>query len=172
MKKFDFSVLKTLRLKRGLTAEQLADKADVTRATIAKMETGFTNPTIQTIEALAGVFKLPTSDLVRLAEGVRLEQARVEPFSRPGYTGTRLYFDNLEIYVLRADGGSLIESDFELHEDTTEVCFVVSGRLVLTVGDQTIPMEPGMAMRFSAMQEHRFDIRENSEFLLIHYNFV
>jgi XRE family transcriptional regulator, regulator of sulfur utilization len=52
MKRFDFSVLKTLRLKQGLTAEPLAAKTNVTRATVAKMETGFNNPTVQTIHPL------------------------------------------------------------------------------------------------------------------------
>jgi DNA-binding XRE family transcriptional regulator len=36
-----------------MTAEQLAEKANVTRKTIAKMETGFDNPTVQSVETFA-----------------------------------------------------------------------------------------------------------------------
>lgn len=172
MKRFDFSVLKTLRLKQGLTAEQLAAKANVTRATIAKMESGFNNPTVQTIDALAGVFQLSSSELLRLAEGVRFDLGRVEKFIKPGYSGNRIYFDKFEIYWLKAEKGVRIESEFELHEDTAEVCFVLSGHLVLNVGEQEITITEGMAARFSALQEHRFDVVEDTEFLLIHHKIV
>jgi transcriptional regulator with XRE-family HTH domain len=172
MKRFDFSVLKTLRQKRGLTAEQLAEKANVTRATVAKMESGFNNPTVQTIDALARVFQLSSSELLRLAEGVRLDLGRVEQFIRPGYGGNRIYFDKLEIYWLKAEKGVGIESEFELHEDTAEVCFVLSGHLVLTVGEQEITVMEGMAVRFNALHEHRFDVVEDTEFLLIHHKIV
>lgn len=47
---FDFSVIRTLRLKRGLTAEQLAEKAGTMRVTVAKIEGGCGNPTLETIE--------------------------------------------------------------------------------------------------------------------------
>lgn len=172
MKRFDFSVLKTLRLKQGLTAEQLAAKANVTRATVAKMESGFNNPTVQTIDALAVVFQLSSSELLRLAEGVRFDLGRVEKFIKPGYGGNRIYFDKFEIYWLKAEKAVRIESEFELHEDTAEVCFVLSGRLVLNVGEQEITVMEGMAARFNALQEHRFDVVEDTEFLLIHHKIV
>ncbi len=45
--KFDFSIIRNLRMKQGLTAEALAQKADVTRATVVKLESGKGNPTIE-----------------------------------------------------------------------------------------------------------------------------
>ncbi len=165
-------MLKTLRQKRGLTAEELAEKANVTRATIVKMETGFDNPTVQTIEALARVFQLTSSELLRLSEGVRLEKARVEDFTRPGYGGKRIVFDNLEIYYLTARKGVLIESEYNLHEDTTEICFVMSGCLQVSVGDQDMMLEAGTAVRFNALHEHRIKVREETAFLIVHHNVV
>lgn len=172
MKRFDFSVIKTLRLKLGLTAEQLAEKANVTRATVTKMEAGFNNPTVQTIDALAEVFQLSPSELLRIAEGVQLDIGRIEQFSRPGYKGKHIYFDKFEFYWLKAIKGCRIESEFDLHGDTTEVCFVLSGHLVLTVGEQRVTITKGMAVRFSALHEHRFDVVDDTEFLLIHHKIV
>ncbi|MEZ4550871.1 MAG: cupin domain-containing protein [Desulfobacterales bacterium] len=71
--------------------------------------------------------------------------------------------------MLKAEKGVRIESEFELHEDTAEVCFVLSGRLVLTVGEQEVTVMEGMAARFNALHEHRFDVVEDTEFLLIHH---
>lgn len=170
MKRFDFSVIKTLRLKRGLTAEQLASKAKVTRATIAKMETGFNNPTVQTLEALAAVFNLTSSDLLRMSEGSRLEHARVEEFSRPGYAGHRISLKQFEMFYLTARKGTCIESEANLHEDTSEICFVLSGQLRLSVGDQTVSMEAGKAIRFNALHEHRLEVLEDAVIILIHHN--
>jgi transcriptional regulator with XRE-family HTH domain len=168
MKRFDFSLLKTLRLKKGLTAEQLASRANVTRATIAKIESGFDNPTVQTLDALARVFQLTTSDLVRMAEGARFDHAKVQNCTGEGYSGKRIFFDNLEIYHLKAEKHARIVSDHSLHEDTSEICFVLSGQLNLMVADKSTLMEPGMAVKFSALQEHHMEITEAAEFFLIH----
>jgi transcriptional regulator with XRE-family HTH domain len=168
----DFSVVRNLRKKRGLSTEELAQRADLTRSTVVKMEAGEGNPTILTIEALARVFQLTTSELVRLAEGVRIESGQTESFVRADYSGQRISFRNLEIYCLKAQGSVHIESELNLHEDVAEVCVVLSGRLVLSVGDQRMEMETGMAARFNAMHEHRFDILEDAELLLIHHPLI
>jgi mannose-6-phosphate isomerase-like protein (cupin superfamily) len=53
-----------------------------------------------------------------------------------------------------------------------EICFVLSGHLVLTVGEQDVTVTEGMAIRFNAFHEHRFDVVEDTEFLLIHHKIV
>ena len=45
--------LKKLRLKLGLTQEQLAQKAELPRTTVTKIESGTYNPTLNTIMVLA-----------------------------------------------------------------------------------------------------------------------
>ena len=58
-------VLKRLREARGLTQQALADKAKVTDAYIAMLETGVrTNPTIDTLKKLAKALKVPVADLL------------------------------------------------------------------------------------------------------------
>ena len=58
-------VLKRLREARGLTQQALADKAKVTDAYIAMLETGVrTNPTIDTLKRLAKALKVPVTELL------------------------------------------------------------------------------------------------------------
>ena len=64
MKTFDFSIIKTLRMKWGLTAEELAARAGLTRATVAKIESGNGNPTIETIGAISRVVALSANELI------------------------------------------------------------------------------------------------------------
>jgi transcriptional regulator with XRE-family HTH domain len=170
MSTFDFSIIKTLRMKWGLTAEELAARAMVTRATVAKIESGNGNPTIETLAALSHVFQLPTSELIRMAEVSHCEKAETTAFTDGGLDGRHFRFPNFEIYHLTAKAGISKVSDPGYHENTAEVCLVTAGRIRLTVQGECHLLEPGTAFRFKALHEHRIDILEDAEFLLLHHN--
>ncbi len=171
MKKFDFSIIKNLRGKWGITAEELANRANLTRATVAKMESGCGNPTIDTIEALSAVFHLTSSELIRLAEVARCEEATAQPFGKqPGLDCVHVWFPDFEVYHVKGKAGTRKESDPQRHENTAEVCMTLSGRIRLTVGGKSYELGPGMAVRFKALHDHHFDVMEDAEFLLIHHN--
>jgi len=57
--------IKKLRKKHNLSQEQLAKKADITYSTLIKIESGNnTNPTLDTLQKLASVFKVKIDELV------------------------------------------------------------------------------------------------------------
>ncbi len=172
MSKFDFSIIRTLRIKLGITADQLAKRANLTRVTVANLETGGGNPTIETIDALSKVFQLPANELVRLAEVTKCEVGHTEKFKKDETVGTHIWFPNFEIYHLKAPQGARKEADPKHHENTAEICVVLSGKLKAMVGDQVFELGPGMALRFRALHDHYFDVISDSEFLLIHHNIV
>ena len=171
MSKFDFSIIRTLRKKMGLSAEELAKRAKVTRATVAKIEAGDGNPTIDTIEALSSVFKINSSELIRLAEAAQSEFATTKIFETEKFNGFHIQFPNFEVYAIRADAGARKEADFRYHENTAEICMVLSGTVKANVAGQSHILGPGMALRFKALHEHSFDVIEKAEFLLIHHGF-
>ncbi len=168
--KFDFSVIRTLRLKRGLSAEQLAQNAGMTRATITKIESGAGNPTLETIQALSSAFNLSSSELIRLAEVVHCEEAVVKSSREKAMNVDHIWFPNFEIYHIRAETGYRKLSDPQHHDNTSEVCLVLSGKVSVAVAGQFYELGPGMAMRFKALQEHEFNILEDAEFLMMHHN--
>ncbi|GAB6906462.1 Helix-turn-helix domain protein [Desulfosarcina cetonica] len=170
LSRFDFSVVRTLRMKWGLTADQLAKKAGLTRATIMKIEGGCGNPTLDTIESLSLVFNLSSSELIRLAEVAQCEQGTVKTFKEKGRNVSHTWFPDFEIYHIQAEKGLRGMSEPERHENTAEVCKVLSGKIKVYLAGQVHELGPGMAIRFKALQEHRFDILETAEFLLIHHN--
>ena len=172
MIRFDFSVIRNIRKKRGITAEELARRANLTRATVANLESGEGNPTMETITALSDAFQLTPSDLVRLAEGTQCEAARIRRFKKGRLTGKHIWFPNFEIYHIQAGSGLRKESDPQHHENTAEVCLVLSGKIKVTVGGLTHELDQGMALRFKAMHDHYFDVIEDAEFLLMHHNLV
>lgn len=134
MKKFDFSVIRNLRKKWGITAEEAAERANLTRSTVVKIEGGNGNPTIETIEALSNVFQLSSSELVRLAEVGQCEAASTKPFKTEHFEGAHIWFPNFEIYHIQAGSGVRKGSDTQRHENTAEVCLLLSGKAKVTVG--------------------------------------
>jgi transcriptional regulator with XRE-family HTH domain len=170
MKTFDFTIIKTLRMKWGLTAEELAARAGVTRATVAKIESGKGNPTIETLGALSRVFQKTASELIRMAEGSHCERGETRPFMDGGLEGVHVRFPNFEIYRLEAGAGIHKSSEPDYHENTAEVCLVTAGKIRLTVQGELHELEADMAVRFKALHEHHIDIVEDAEFLLIHHS--
>ncbi|MBR3258248.1 MAG: helix-turn-helix domain-containing protein, partial [Eggerthellaceae bacterium] len=59
-----YEVLKTLREKKGLTQEQLAQKVLVTRQAVSRWETGETQPNTDTLKLLSGVFDVSINTLL------------------------------------------------------------------------------------------------------------
>ena len=56
--------LKQLRLKKGLTLEQLASEADIELSQVHRVEKGKINPTLTTLDALAKGLGLSLSELL------------------------------------------------------------------------------------------------------------
>ena len=59
-----YEVLKTLREKRGLTQEQLAQKVLVTRQAVSRWETGETQPNTETLKLLSKAFDVSINTLL------------------------------------------------------------------------------------------------------------
>ena len=55
--------IKLERVKRGLSQEQLAELADLSRPTIGAIERGQKSPTFNTLEAIAKAFEISIQEL-------------------------------------------------------------------------------------------------------------
>ena len=62
------NVLRRLRLKAGLSQEELGFEANLRRTYISILELGQQQPTLTTILKLAAAFQRPAKDLVSMAE--------------------------------------------------------------------------------------------------------
>ncbi len=59
----------TLRTKKGLTQEELAEKVGITRQTIIAIEKGNYTPSVLLALKIASVFKVPTENVFRISYG-------------------------------------------------------------------------------------------------------
>ena len=72
--------LRRLRVRRGLSQENLALKAEVDRTYVSRMERGLENPTVAILERLAGALQSKIQEFFR---PVRAGEAVPQPL-RPG----------------------------------------------------------------------------------------
>ncbi len=59
----------TLRTKKGLTQEELAEKVGITRQTVIAIEKGNYTPSVLLALKIASVFKVPTENVFRISYG-------------------------------------------------------------------------------------------------------
>jgi len=59
----------TLRSKRGLTQEELAEKAGITRQTVISIEKGNYTPSVLLALKLASIFKVSVEDVFKISYG-------------------------------------------------------------------------------------------------------
>lgn len=166
----DFSVIKTLRRKRGLSSEELASKANLTRATVAKIEAGEGNPTVATLDALAQALGLSGSELLRLAEKGSLRRPEVSRVRRSQYQGRQYRLGDLELFHLQLKAGKPIKFDPGWHADTGELILVLAGRLRLVVGGEEHELKSGEALGFKALREHVLKAMQDTEIMIIHHS--
>ncbi|WP_027180157.1 helix-turn-helix domain-containing protein [Maridesulfovibrio bastinii] len=170
MSNLDFSILKTMRVKKGVSSEDVAKATGLTRATVLKVESISGNPTMSTIEALAQYFNLSASELIKMAEKSQCQKISPQQMERGPVTGRHLSFSDLEIFHFNAGSNLEIKSDPKFHEHTREIFYLIRGKLKITVGSEEYELTSGEALRFKALQDHKMTVLEDSEIIMIHHN--
>jgi transcriptional regulator with XRE-family HTH domain len=66
--------IRRFRTERGLSQEELGHLAEIHPTWISHIESGRTNPAWGTVRRIAGVFELPLSAIVLLAESLPAEE--------------------------------------------------------------------------------------------------
>lgn len=65
--------LKKARIKAHLSQEEVAEKINTSRSNISKYETGYLEPSIETIKKLCILYKISADDLFDLKENGKIE---------------------------------------------------------------------------------------------------
>jgi len=147
------------RLRGNMSALELSRRSGVARNTIAALENGDGNPTLDTLYALADALNVPLSDLletppqgpqvVRAGEGAHVEGAALEAnlLSRgAGY----------EIYAIRFHSGAARHA--QPHPlGVEEHLHVHSGRVRVGPEDAPVELGPGDYARYSGSVPHIYE---------------
>lgn len=146
-----------IRRQQGLTLDDLAERAGVSRATLSRIERGETSPTAHVLGALCGVFGLTLSRLLMGVEEtvpalMRADQAPVWEDPETGFRRTVIAppATGYAVEIIRGElpAGARIPYDRPPVPGLEHHVVVLSGLLLLTVAGETHRIGPGDCLRY------------------------
>ena len=163
----DFSVVRQLRKREGLTLEDLSQRSGLSISVLSKLERNQNLVELETLYRLARAFQLSASDLLSLAESVAAHAKSVERYQSGPFHFEKVSYQGIDCFRATAQaGGSL--SKPEAHGDELEICWVHRGLLHIEFSHEKHELSPGQALKFDAALEHTYTIIEDAELTIIH----
>jgi transcriptional regulator with XRE-family HTH domain len=169
------SNIRSLRRDAGLTLAQLAAASGLGKSTLAQLESGRANPSVETLWAIGAALKVPFAQLVeeqrpalrvvRAADVPALQSAEA-----PGWAGRLLTASHrrgtFDLYALDLEAGSVRHAAAH-HAGVEEHLIVVAGRL--RAGPQVGPVElaAGDLVMFAADVPHVYEALETTHAVLL-----
>ena len=167
--------IRSLRRDAGLTLAELAAASDLGKSTLAQLESGRANPSVETLWAIAAALKVPFAQIVEEQRApMRVVRARDVPAMRsaeaPGWAGRLLSGSQrrgrFELYSLDLEQGSVRHADAH-HAGVEEHLVVVEGRLRVGPQDNPVELGAGDLVMFSADVPHLYEALESTHAVLL-----
>jgi transcriptional regulator with XRE-family HTH domain len=167
--------VRALRLQAGLTLADLAAAAGLGKSTLAQLESGRANPSVETLWAIAAALRVPFARIVEEERpSLRVVRARDVPAMRseetPGWAGRLLTASHrrgtFDLYALDLEAGAVRHADPH-HAGVVEHVIVVVGHL--RAGPQSGPVElaAGDLVSFAADVPHVYEAIETVHAVLL-----
>ena len=154
--------LSRIRVASNFTLGELARRSRVSKQTIAKIELGEGNPTIETLALLADALKVGVRDLVAdTPDDLLLSSSADAEWQRVGTVavrrldrvrGTGYVTSNL----LRLTASSGVSHHESQGRGSLRHVYVVDGAVIVGVGDRSLELSAGDFLRFPADHAHTF----------------
>jgi transcriptional regulator with XRE-family HTH domain len=156
--------IRKLRREAGLTLTGAAEKADLNKATLSKIETGQISPPIATLLRIAKVLRVSITDffvddepqpvyvLTRKNHGSLVSQEG----SKLGYNYEALALEKLgkavEPFLLTI---APTDPPGKFHHLGQEFIYMLSGRMEFTIDDEPLVLRPGDSLYFDSNHVHK-----------------
>jgi transcriptional regulator with XRE-family HTH domain len=161
------SNVRALRLDAGLTLNDLAHAAGLGKSTLAQLELGKANPSVETLWAIAVVLDVPFSRLVdppaRAVRVVRAGEGVVIPSEHSPFTGTLLAAcppgARRDLHVITAEPGPPRSAHAHI-PGTTEHMVVTAGRWLAGPEGEEVELGLGDYACFPGDRPHAYQALE------------
>jgi transcriptional regulator with XRE-family HTH domain len=167
--------VRALRLEAGLTLADLAAQAGLGKSTLAQLESGKANPSVETLWAIAAALRVPFGRIVEEERpSLQVVRASEVPAMRSeealGWAGRMLTASHrrgtFDLYAIDIEAGASRHAEAH-HSGVVEHLVVVEGRL--RVGPQSGPVELGRGdlVTFAADVPHVYEALETTHAVLL-----
>jgi transcriptional regulator with XRE-family HTH domain len=169
------SNIRALRLDAGLTLQDLATAAGLGKSTLAQLESGKANPSVETLWAIAAALKVPFARIVEAERtALRVVHARDVPAMHsaeaPGWAGRLLATSHgrgtFDLYTLDLEAGTTRHAEPH-HSGVVEHLLVVVGRLRAGPTAGPVELEEGDLVTFAADVPHVYEAFETTHCVLL-----
>jgi transcriptional regulator with XRE-family HTH domain len=167
--------IRSLRRDAGMTLAELAVAASVGKSTLAQLESGRANPSVETLWAIAAALKVPFAQLVEehrpALRVIRAgDVAPMHSAQAPGWAGRLLAASQrrgtFDLYSLDLEAGSTRHAEAH-HAGVEEHLVVVAGRLRVGPQDGPVELAAGDLVTFSADVPHLYEALETTHAVLL-----
>jgi transcriptional regulator with XRE-family HTH domain len=164
---YDFSVLRVLRKKQGMTIAQLSEKCGVSYVALSKLERNQGNPELKTLDRISRALGLPTHNLLALAERKHPVESREERFTVLETADARFVdLDGTRMLIVDAPAGANGYGP-EFHRDDYERCFVLEGKLRIMIRGSEYILGPGDGLVWDCVFDHNYEALEPSKVVIL-----
>jgi len=163
----DFSIVRQLRKRKGLTLEDVSKRSGLSVAVLSKIERNQTRAELETLFRLAKVFGLSAADLLSLAESRTATPIEEDRYHSGPFDFSHIEFKGIHCYSARARAGEAL-SNPEAHGNDLEICWVRTGEMMIHLPGERHQLGQGQALKFDAALPHRYEIISDSEMIIIH----
>ena len=164
---FDFSVLRDLRKRDGLSIGQVSQSSGVSAAVISKLERNQTSAELSTLFRLGRVFGINTTELISLAESRTAQLAKSTIHKSGAFQFKEIAYGNVRLLFGEAPGGATVSRP-EIHKDDYEICWVLSGKVEISLPHEKHLIEAGGAIQFDAILDHTYAAIETCQVIIAH----
>jgi transcriptional regulator with XRE-family HTH domain len=150
--------LRALRKARGGTLARLSEETGISLSTLSRLEAGQREPTLKLLLPLAKAYGVPLDELVG-APQTGDPRIHPRPFMRHGHTWIPLtrHLGGMHAYKqvlpVTRTGRPATRPEQGMHEGY-EWLYVLSGRLLLALGDHDLVLTAGEAAEFDTRTPH------------------
>ncbi|NPA15761.1 MAG: helix-turn-helix domain-containing protein [Deferribacteres bacterium] len=157
--------IRELREKKGLTLEELAEKAGISRTLLSHIEEGRITPSIATLIHLSRVLGVPLRELTGQQEMEKISVVRsherkdVERRPKTGPSKSGYHYqalaakEGINAFLITFEEKSEDERVFFQHEGR-EFLYLLEGELELCVGDDCVILKPGDSASYESRYPH------------------
>jgi transcriptional regulator with XRE-family HTH domain len=169
------SNVRALRLDAGLTLADLAAQAGLGKSTLAQIESGKANPSVETLWAIGAALRVPFARLVEAPQPALrvVRSADVAPMrsdEAPGWTGRLLAAaqrrGTFDLYLIDLEAGAARHADPH-HTGVVEHMVVVEGHLRVGPASGPVELRSGDLVTFSADVPHLYEALERTHAVLL-----
>ena len=163
----DFSIVRDLRKRAGMTLEAVSEKSGISIAGLSKLERNQNMIELDTLYRLARVFGLSATDLLNLAESCSAHCKNAESYTSGPFDFEKISFKGIDCFQAKAKAGDSLSKP-EAHGDEFEVCWLRTGSISISLSREQHTLTPGQALKFDAALPHSYEILEDSEMTILH----